>query len=109
MAQAMRRANWIKHGIVFLAAIFTVWLSGVAPVLILQPGVYAGLTPMQVFAQMGAVDLTGLVRAWPIFIALAICQALTFHYVKKWTTPIFLTGVFILGFLMAWRYWTTYA
>jgi hypothetical protein len=104
----MARAGWIKHGIVFLAAIFTVWLSGVAPVLILQPGPYAGLTPDQVFAQMGAVDVGGLIRAWPIFIALAICQALTFHYVKTWTTPIFLAGVFILGFLMAWRYWTTY-
>ena len=105
----MRRHDWIKHGVVFLAAIVTVWLSGVAPVLILQPGPYAGQTPAQVFAQMGAVDVSGLVRAWPIFFALAICQALTFHYVKKWTTPLVLTGVFILGFLMAWRYWTTYA
>lgn len=104
----MGPAGWIKHVVVFLAAIVTVWLSGVVPVLILQPGPYAGQTPMQVFAQMGAVDISGLLRAWPIFGALAICQALTFHYVKKWTTPIFLTGVFALGFLMAWRYWTTY-
>jgi hypothetical protein len=105
----MGLAGWIKHAIVLLAAIFTVWLSGVVPVLILKPAAYAGLTPMQVLAQMGAVDFSGLMRAWPIFIALAICQALTFHYVRKWSTPIFLTGVFILGFLMAWRYWTTYA
>ena len=102
-------AGWIKQGIVFLAAIVTVWLSGVVPVLILKPVAYAGLTPMQVLAQMGAVDVSGLVRAWPIFIALAICQALTFHYVRKWSTPIYLAGVFALGLLMAWRYWTTYA
>lgn len=105
----MKAADWIKHGVVFVAAIFTVWLSGVVPVLILQPGPYAGQTAMQVFAQMGAVDVSGLLRAWPIFGALAICQALTFHYAKRWTTPIFLIGVFALGFLMAWRYWTTYA
>jgi len=105
----MGRAGWIKHGIVFLAAIVTVWLSGVVPVLILKPDAYAALTPTQVFAQMGAVEVSGLVRAWPIFIALAICQALTFHYVKAWTTPIYLTGVFALGLLMAWRYWTIYA
>ena len=105
----MKASDWIKHGVVFVAAIFTVWLSGVVPVLILQPGPYAGQTAMQVFAQMGAVDVSGLLRAWPIFGALAICQALTFHYVKRWTTPIFLIGVFALGFLMAWRYWTTYA
>ena len=52
----MKAADWIKQGGVFVAAIFTVWLSGVVPVLILQPAPYAGQTPMQVFAQMGAVD-----------------------------------------------------
>ncbi|MEY2756806.1 MAG: hypothetical protein RIR33_584 [Pseudomonadota bacterium] len=105
----MGRADWIRHGAVFVAAIFAIWLSGVVPVLILKPGPYAGMEPTQILARMGGVDLPGLLRAWPIFIAIAICQALTFHYVKKWTTPIFLASVFALGFLMAWRYWTTYA
>jgi hypothetical protein len=56
---------------------------------------------------MSRVDLVGLISAWPIFIALAIIQALTFHYVKRFATPVFLIGVFILGTLLAWRFWTS--
>ena len=105
----MTRADWIKHALVFVAAAFTVWLSGLAPVLIMRPGAYASMSPGEIFAQMGTPSVGGVIGAWPILIALAICQALTFHYVKKFTTPVFLLGVFALGALMATRYWTTYA
>jgi hypothetical protein len=46
----------------------------------------------------------GLLSAWPIYIALAIVQALTFHYVKKFATPVFLGGVFVAALLFAMRY-----
>jgi hypothetical protein len=105
----MSRAGWIKHALVFVAAVIIVWLSGVVPVLVLRPGAYSGQSAEQIFAGLGAPTLDGILASWPIFIALAICQALTFHYVKKWTTPIFLVGVFAIGALMAMRYWTTYA
>jgi hypothetical protein len=105
----MTRAEWIKHALVFVAAIFMVWLSGVIPIIILKPGIYAGLGPFEILSGMGLPTIGGLITAWPIYIAIAICQALTFHYVKKWTTPIFLTGVFVLGVLFAWRYWTAMA
>ena len=96
----MSRAEWIKHAFVFVAAIFLVWLSGVTPLLVNDP---------DAFATLATPTVGGLIAAWPIYIAIAICQALTFHYVKKWTTPIFLTGVFVLGALFAWRYWQAMA
>jgi hypothetical protein len=105
----MTRADWIKHALVFVTAVIMVWLSGIVPVLVLRPGAYAGQSPDQIFASLGTPTIGGILSAWPIFIALAICQALTFRYVKKWTTPIFLAGVFAAGALMAMRYWTTYA
>lgn len=101
----MSRADWIKHALVFVAAVFMVWLSGILPVLITKPAPYQDSQPMEIIAAMGAPTLDGILRGWPIYIALAICQALTFHYVKRFTTPIFLAGVFVLGALMAWRYW----
>lgn len=103
----MTRAGWVKHALVFVAAVVTVWLSGIVPVLVLKPKTYAGLTNEQILADMSRVDLVGLISAWPIFIALAIIQALTFHYVKRFATPVFLIGVFILGTLLAWRFWTS--
>ncbi len=101
----MSRADRIRHALVFAAAVVMVWLSGVTPVLILKPAPYANSQPMEILAAMGAPTLDGLLRGWPIYVALAIAQALTFHYVKKFTTPLFLGGVFILGSLLAWRYW----
>ena len=105
----MTRAGSVKHALVFVAAVITVWLSGIVPVMVMRPGPYANLPPEQVLADMGTPTLSGIIAAWPIFIALAIAQALTFHYVKKFTTPVFLAGVFILGALMAMRYWSVYA
>jgi len=105
----MSRADWIKHALVFAAGVVMVWLSGVMPVLILKPKIYAGLSNEQILGGMASVDLMGLIRAWPIYIALAIVQALTFRYVKRFTTPIFLAGVFVLGSLLAWRFWTQVA
>lgn len=93
----MTRTEWIKHALVFVAAIFLVWLSGVVPVLVNDP---------EAFATMATPTLSGLLAAWPIYIAVAICQALTFHYVKTWPALFFLVGVFVLGLLFAWRYWT---
>lgn len=104
--ESMTRMDWVKHALVFVAAVFMVWLSGIVPVMVLRPGAYANLPPDQVLADLGTPTIGGVIAAWPIFIALAICQALTFHYVKKFTTPIFLAGVFILGALMAMRYWS---
>lgn len=101
----MSRTDWIKHALVFVAAIFMVWLSGVLPVLIMKPPPYETSDTMQILAAMGAPTFDGIVRGWPIYIAVAIVQALTFHYVKKFTTPIFLLGVLALGSIMAWRYW----
>ena len=105
----MTRAGWVKHALVFVAAIFVVWLSGVVPVLVLKPRAYAGMSNAQIVAGMSRVEPGGLISAWPILIGLAIIQALTFHYVKRFATPVFLVGVFALGLLMAMRYWTTYA
>lgn len=102
----MSRAGWVKHALVFVGAIVMVWLSGVVPVLILKPGPYAGMSDAQVFSEMGRVDLGGVLRAWPIYIAIAICQALTFHYVKRFATPVFLLGVFVVGAIFAWRFWS---
>jgi hypothetical protein len=105
----MSRGDWIKHALVFVGAVFMVWLSGVVPVLILKPGPYTGMSDAQVLAAMGNVDLMGILRAWPIYIAIGICQALTFHYVKRFATPVFLAGVFIVGALFAWRFWSSMA
>jgi len=91
------RINIIRHAAVFIAAIALIWFAGVLPALI-NPS--AGAAP----PSLGPPTLAGLLSAWPIYIAVAIVQALTFHYMKRFTTPIFLTGVFLLASLMAWRY-----
>jgi hypothetical protein len=95
----MTRADWIKHALVFVAAVIMVWLSGILPVLVLRPGAYAGQPPEQIFASLGTPTIGGILSAWPIFIALAICQALTFRYVKKWTTPNFASSALRLAVL----------
>lgn len=95
----MKPIEWVKHAAVFVAAVFLIWLGGVMPVV--WPRLNAGVDP---FAGMGVPTLGGLLAAWPIYIALAIAQALTFHYVKKFSTPIFLTGVFVAAVLFAMRY-----
>ncbi len=102
----MSRTDWIKHALVFVAAVVLVWFSGVLPILMLKPAPYASSTPMEIIASMGAPTFDGIVRGWPIYIAIAIVQALTFQYLRKFTTPLFLAGVFALGSLLAWRYWT---
>lgn len=95
----MSRLQWLKHAAVFIAAVALVWLAGALPGMINGPQQLAGAPPPSV----GAL-LNGLIASWPIFIALAIVQALTFHYVKHFTTPLFLLGVFLLASAMAWRY-----
>ncbi len=95
----MKAVAWAKHAAVFVAAIFLIWLGGVMPAM--WPKIEAGIDP---FAGMPAPTLLGLLAAWPIYIALAIVQALTFHYVKKFATPIFLAGVFLAALLFAMRY-----
>ncbi len=101
MARAdIRYAFWIKHALVFIAAIALVWFAGVLPALVNPPTTPAADLP----SSLGPPTLLGLLSAWPIFFAVAICQALTFHYVKHFSTPVFLAGVFILASLMAWRY-----
>jgi hypothetical protein len=91
------RLHWLKHAAVFIAAIALVWFAGVLPALINPP---AGAPP----SSLGPPTLVGLLSAWPIYIAVAIVQALTFHYVKRFATPIFLTGIFLIASAMAWRY-----
>lgn len=95
----MTRMEWVKHAAVFIAAVFLIWLGGVMPVA--WPKINAGVDP---FAGLPAPTLMGLLSAWPIYIALAIVQALTFHYVKKFATPVFLGGVFVAALLFAMRY-----
>lgn len=103
MTQAgFRYAFWIKHALVFIAAIALVWLAGLVPGMIL--GQQSNAPPVSTPDAGGLV--LGLISAWPIYIALAICQALTFQYVKRFTTPIFLASVFTLALLLAWRYAT---
>jgi len=99
MTRSIPYAVWIKHAAVFIAAVALVWLAGALPGMINAQPQLAGAQP----PSAGAL-VNGLIASWPIFIALAICQALTFHYVKRFATPIFLVGVFILASLMAWRY-----
>jgi hypothetical protein len=93
------RLHWLKHAAVFIAAVALVWLAGALPAMINGPQELAGAPPPS-FAAL----LNGLIASWPIFIALAIVQALTFHFVKRFTTPLFLLGVFLLASAMAWRY-----
>lgn len=95
----MKALEWAKHVAVFVAAVFLIWLAGVLPVA--WPRYSAGVDP---FAGMPAPTLGGLLAAWPIYIALAIIQALTFHYVKRFATPIFLGGVFLAALVFAMRY-----
>lgn len=95
----MKPLEWAKHVAVFVAAVFLIWLGGVLPVV--WPRYSTGVDP---FAGMPAPTLSGLLAAWPIYIALAIIQALTFHYVKKFSTPIFLGGVFLAALVFAMRY-----
>jgi hypothetical protein len=96
----MSRAEMIKHAIVFVASVVVVWLAGIVPGL-MTPSAAAPAGP----ADAGSL-IAGILAVWPIFFALAIMQALTFHYVKKFTTPIYLAGVFVLALLLAWRYST---
>lgn len=95
----MKPLEWAKHVAVFVAAVFLIWLGGVLPVV--WPRYSAGVDP---FAGMPAPTLMGLLAAWPIYIALAIVQALTFHYVKRFATPLFLGGVFLAALVFAMRY-----
>lgn len=99
----MKPVEWAKHVAVFVAAVFLIWLGGVLPAM--WPRYSAGVDP---FAGMPAPSVGevvgGLLSAWPIYIALAIVQALTFHYVKRFTTPIFLGGVFLASLVFAMRY-----
>jgi hypothetical protein len=99
----MSRLQGVRHALVFVAAIFLIWLAGVMPLLASKNA--AGVSPMQALGELGAPTVAGLVAAWPIYIAVGICQALTFHFVKAWRTPVFLVGVFVLASLFAWRYW----
>lgn len=94
-----RHLNTIKHVAVFIAAIALIWLAGALPGMINGEQQLAGAPP----PSFGAL-VNGLIASWPIYIAVAIVQALTFHYVKRFATPIFLTGVFLLASAMAWRY-----
>ena len=49
----MTRAGWVKHALVFVAAVVTVWLSGIVPVLVLKPKTYAGpAVPLVVVADV---------------------------------------------------------
>ena len=98
----MSRVEWIKHALVFVAAIFLIWLGGVMPSVWAK--VSAGADPAAVFGAMPMPTIGALIAPWPIYIALAIVQALTFHYVKKFSTPIFLGGVFVAALLFAVRY-----
>lgn len=98
----MKPVERAKHAAVFVAAIFLIWLGGVMPSVWAK--VSAGDDPVAVFAAMPAPTLGALLAPWPIYIALAIVQALTFHYVKKLSTPIFLGGVFLAALLFAMRY-----
>jgi hypothetical protein len=93
------RLDILKHALVFIAAIALIWLAGALPGMINGPQELAGAPP----PSAGAL-INGLIASWPIFIAVAIVQALTFHYVKRFTTPLFLAGVFLLASAMAWRY-----
>ncbi len=95
-------AFWIKHALVFIAAIAAVWFAGTLPGMVLGQASTAPPAAMPTPAGL----LMGLISAWPIYIALAICQALTFQYVKRFATPVFLAGVFTLALLLAWRYAT---
>jgi len=97
-----RYAFWIKHALVFIAAVALVWVAGMVPVMVLGQ---EATSPPAVTPDAGGLIL-GLISAWPIYIALAICQALTFQYVKRFATPVFLAGVFTLALLLAWRYAT---
>ena len=98
----MKPIEWAKHVAVFIAAVFLIWLGGVMPGVMAQAN--AGADVGAVFAAMPAPTLGALLAPWPIYIALAIVQALTFHYVKKFSTPIFLAGVFVAALLFAMRY-----
>lgn len=93
----LRPLAWLKHLAVFVAAIALIWLAGVLPAL-LNPSQEGGP------ANLGAPTLIGLISAWPIYVAVAIAQALTFHYVRRFASPVFLAGVFLLASLLAWRY-----
>lgn len=93
----VRLLRRLKHLAVFVAAIGLIWLAGVLPA-VLNPSQGAGP------ANLGAPTLTGLLSAWPIYVAVAIVQALTFHYVRRFASPVFLAGVFLLASLLAWRY-----
>ena len=63
-----------------------------------------GVAAVAVFGAMAMPTIGALISPWPIYVALAIVQALTFHYVKKFSTPIFLAGVFVAALLFAVRY-----
>ena len=98
----MKPLEWAKHAAVFVAAVFLIWLGGVMPAV--WPKLSAGADLNTAFAGMPMPTLGALLAPWPIYIALAIVQALTFHYAKKFSTPIFLGGVFVAALLFALRY-----
>ena len=99
---SFRYAFWIKHALVLIAAIALLWLAGLIPGMILGQ---ESTAPPTATPDAGGLIL-GLISAWLIYIALANCQRLTFQYVKRFATPVFLAGVFILALLLAWRYAT---
>ena len=100
----MKPLEWAKHAAVFVAALFVVRLGFVLSPYFIAPDTMGTMTPGGLLAAMGVPTLDGLIAAWPICIALAICQALTFHYVKRWATPIYLSGLFVAALLFAMRY-----
>lgn len=100
----MSRLHWLKHAGVFIASLFVIYLAGVLAPYFINPDAAGPLTLNGVLGRMSAPTVAGLVSAWPIYITLAIAQALTFHYVRKWTTPIYLGALFVLALMFAIRY-----
>jgi hypothetical protein len=100
----MSRLEWARHAVVFVASLGVVYVAGVLAPYFIDPGAAGPLTLGSVLGHMAPPTLIGLLLAFPIYMALAICQALTFHYVKRFTTPLYLGVLFVLALLFAIRY-----
>jgi hypothetical protein len=102
MARRVTLATIGAHAVLFLAAILVTWVAGLLPILILRPGAYGKLTPLQILGGIGPPNLESFLRGWPVLFMIALVQGLVFRSVKKRPRLVFLSVVAVLWSAYAW-------
>ena len=103
----MRSAT--KHVLVYLAALVVLWLAGLLPFLICRPGIYGGMTPLQMMSQLRDIQPQMLLPAIPILLVLAVLQWVVFASAPKRPVLVYLGAIALIWSTFAWVWmWFVY-